>query len=49
MELISMCGTCRYLQERIHQAEDEQTHAMATIAKYKVFVVTFLHIASWFN
>jgi len=29
---------CRYLQERIHQVENERGHALSTIAKYKVII-----------
>jgi len=36
----------RYLQERIHQVEDERSHALSTIAKYKVlFTRTIVVIA----
>jgi len=28
----------RYLQERIRQVEDERSHALSTISKYKVFI-----------
>jgi len=41
------CSMCRYLQERIRQVEDERSHALSTIAKYKVlltFTGTFVSI-----
>lgn len=37
IEFLSGFTSFRYLQERMKQVEDEKTHAMATIAKYKVF------------